>query len=232
MRPIDLLSSRYNSIKPKGHDGGSSRWRARPVMTAAVLLLMSLAVLLPRYGSGRKAPTRQPTGLHRRPRRTTEEASNWTGTSPHDTNIEEYEYSSKRKRRRPVNPWLLLDIYSATAHAATQHAPENSLNDNSYLIPADGRTVGRTYEVRLRAMYTSGSADTFSPPSATVEVKAGPAAVTMPRRHRRPPVRHAELDRFRSRCDPLRVPPKERRRYAWGDWKDSPPAAAIDYTNP
>ena len=47
MRPIDLLSSRYYSIKPKGHDGGSSRWRARPVMAAAILLLMSLAVLLP-----------------------------------------------------------------------------------------------------------------------------------------------------------------------------------------
>ena len=58
MRPIDLLSSRYNSIKPKGHDGGSSRWRARPVMAAAILLLMSLAVLLPAMVLGAK---RQPS---------------------------------------------------------------------------------------------------------------------------------------------------------------------------
>ena len=59
MRPIDLLSSRYYSIKPKGHDGGSSRWRARPVMAAAILLLMSLAVLLPAMvlaQSGDQAP--------------------------------------------------------------------------------------------------------------------------------------------------------------------------------
>ena len=59
MRPIDLLSSRYNSIKPKGHDGGSSRWRARPVMAAAILLLISLAVLLPAMvlAQANQAPT-------------------------------------------------------------------------------------------------------------------------------------------------------------------------------
>ena len=68
MRPIDLLSSRYYSIKPKGHDGGSSRWRARPVMAAAVLLLMSLAVLLPAMVLAQTA-NQAPTRPHRRPRR-------------------------------------------------------------------------------------------------------------------------------------------------------------------
>ena len=62
MRPIDLLSSRYYSIKPKGHDGGFSRWRARPVMAAAVLLLMSLAVLLPAMVLAQTA-NQAPTGL-------------------------------------------------------------------------------------------------------------------------------------------------------------------------
>ncbi len=47
MRPIDFLSSRYYSIKPKGRDGGANRWRAWPVAAAAILLLMSLTVLLP-----------------------------------------------------------------------------------------------------------------------------------------------------------------------------------------
>ena len=62
MRPIDLLSSRYYSIKPKGHDGGGSRWRARPVMAAAILLLMSLAVLLPAMVLAQNA-NQAPTGL-------------------------------------------------------------------------------------------------------------------------------------------------------------------------
>ena len=91
MRPIDLLSSRYNSIKPKGHDGGSSRWRARPVMAAAILLLMSLAVLLPAMVLAQTA-NQAPTGLTAVPGED-QKASIWHWTQSTDTNITDYQYA-------------------------------------------------------------------------------------------------------------------------------------------
>ena len=81
MRPIDLLSSRYYSIKPKGHDGGSSRWRARPVMAAAILLLMSLAVLLPAMVLAQNA-NEAPTGFTAVPGETPKTPLTWHGTRP------------------------------------------------------------------------------------------------------------------------------------------------------
>ena len=95
MRPIDLLSSRYYSIKPKGHDGGSSRWRARPVMAAAILLLMSLAVLLPAMVLAQTA-NQAPTGLTAVPGEA--EGSiflDWDQST--DTNIDSYEYQKEKK---------------------------------------------------------------------------------------------------------------------------------------
>ena len=95
MRPIDLLSSRYYSIKPKGHDGGSSRWRARPVMAAAILLLMSLAVLLPAMVLAQSA-NQAPTGLTAVPGNTEGSIQlDWTQST--DTNILLYEYQTREK---------------------------------------------------------------------------------------------------------------------------------------
>ena len=169
MRPIDLLSSRYNSIKPKGHDGGSSRWRARPVMAAAILLLMSLAVLLPAMVLAQSA-NQAPTGLTAVPGDDRGSIQlDWNQST--DTTIEEYEYQVRVKGEAWTDGYVFISISDCC----------EGDNDNSYLITS-GLTdpIGTTYEVRLRTMYTdSNSSPANGPPSDTVEVTTGPAAVTM-----------------------------------------------------
>ena len=167
MRPIDLLSSRYNSIKPKGHDGGTSRWRARPVMAAAILLLMSLAVLLPAMVLAQSA-NQAPTGLTAVPG--DDEGSiqlDWNQST--DTTITRYEYTIREKDTTTTDSWFPIPNSACCDPEAT-----TSENDDSYEIPADGgRQAGDTYEVKIMAFDTDGGT-----PSAAVDVKIGPDAVT------------------------------------------------------
>ena len=167
MRPIDLLSSRYYSIKPKGHDGGSSRWRARPVMAAAILLLMSLAVLLPAMVLAQTAD-QAPTDLTAVPGDAEGSIQlDWEQST--DTNIDSYEYTIREKG-------TTQEFWDEIPNSACCD-PEATLseNDDSYEITTGGRrTVGLTYEVKIRAVDTNNDE---GPESETVEVKAGPAAV-------------------------------------------------------
>ena len=168
MRPIDLLSSRYYSIKPKGHDGGSSRWRARPVMAAAVLLLMSLAVLLPAMVLAQTA-NQAPRGFTAVPG--DERGSiflDWDQST--DTNIDRYEYQTRE----------VGDTWPANYESIDRSACCDEDNDDSATItrPSVGANfdVGTTYEVRIRAVDNSNVGGTDSDMAT---VTTGPAAVEM-----------------------------------------------------
>ena len=163
MRPIDLLSSRYYSIKPKGHDGGSNRWRARPVMAAAILLLMSLAVLLPAMVLAQNV-NQAPTGLTAVPGDA--EGSiflDWDQST--DTNINSYEYQTRVEGGTwPGN----YDGISGDSACCDGDFDDSATITGSF-------DVGTTYEVRIIALDSNSDE---SPPSNVATVKAGPAAVT------------------------------------------------------
>ena len=168
MRPIDLLSSRYYSIKPKGHDGGSSRWRARPVMAAAILLLMSLAVLLPAMVLAQNV-NQAPTGLTAVPGDDRGSIQlDWKQST--DANIERYEYQTRE----------VGDTWPANYEFIDRSNCCDDDNDDSATITRSSVganfDVGTTYEVRIRAVDNSNVGGTDSDMAT---VTAGPAAVTM-----------------------------------------------------
>ena len=158
MRPIDLLSSRYNSIKPKGHDGGSSRWRARPVMAAAILLLMSLAVLLPAMVLAQA--NQAPTGFTAVPG-VAENTIDLAWNAPADTNaIGMYAY-------------CLKDTASASCAESDWLFLANG-TDTEGMIDGNNLILGETYYVRIRAV---NNTSVGGPATAAIEVQTGPAEV-------------------------------------------------------
>ena len=121
MRPIDLLSSCYNSLKPKGRDGRSNRWRARPVAAAAVLLLMSLAVLLPAMVLAQSV-NQAPTNLTAVPGDARGSIFlDWDQST--DTNIDGYEYQTREEGGDWPDNFTIISATATVAMALTTTPP-------------------------------------------------------------------------------------------------------------